>query len=180
MKNKSFSKKMKHLAIILLVMVPEVSLAEVLGSEEPSNSGAQGGGTFTGNAPRSPQSMVSASQAPNAVARQSAQLSGTGKIAGNANAVNSILNPTSKAEKAAQAAAVFQIPEPQDNSIVRDIVMDISINAFPDKCACPYSRNDDGYECGVESAYYKPGGYRIYCYPQDVRGQQLIFYRKTH
>lgn len=72
------------------------------------------------------------------------------------------------------------LPDPMSVEEVEGFIMLNSISAYPGRCACPYSINSDGFECGVESAYYQPGGYRIYCYPQDIRGQQYIFYRKTH
>ncbi|MBS0290536.1 MAG: hypothetical protein JSS07_10955 [Proteobacteria bacterium] len=102
--------------------------------------------------------------------------SGTPTQAGNASAVSSILHPVPKEQK----AVVYEIPEPMTEEQTEAYIMDDSINAYPGPCACPYSRNSDGFECGVEAAYYKPGGFRIYCYPEDLRGQQSIFYRKTH
>lgn len=189
MKINCFFKKMKHLAIFLLAMLPAILFAEVLGSDE-GNPQQFGGGTFSGNIPGAPtgaatQRVVAQSaqggtqqQSGGGAAAAAKGAAGKGNIGGNVSAVDKILNPDK--QKKELAAAAQEPPEPQDNSITRGLIMDISINAYPDKCACPYSRNSDGFECGVESAYYKPGGWRIYCYPQDVRGQQNIFYRKTH
>lgn len=98
---------------------------------------------------------------------------------GNIGAVDAILNPGGGANKKAAAQANIP-PEPMSEEDTRDRVMDNSINSYMGYCACPYSKNSDGFECGVEAAYYKPGGFRIFCYPEDVRGQLNIFYRKTH
>ena len=63
---------------------------------------------------------------------------------------------------------------------VRVRIIEESIEAYPGQCACPYSENSDGFQCGTECGYYRPGGYRIQCYPQDIRPQWYIYYRKTH
>lgn len=99
---------------------------------------------------------------------------------GNIGAVDAILNPGGGAAGKKAAAQANIPPEPMSEEDTRDRVMDNSINAYMGYCACPYSKNSDGFECGVEAAYYKPGGFRIFCYPEDVRGQLNIFYRKTH
>ncbi len=101
-------------------------------------------------------------------------------ISANQNAVSAILHPASNAQKAAAAKAALKAPDPMTEHDTQDIVMANSLNSYTGYCACPYSRNSDGFECGVEAQYYKPGGFRILCYPQDVRGQLNIFYRKTH
>ena len=74
----------------------------------------------------------------------------------------------------------FTGPIPEEPQDTRELIMDHSIEAYHGYCACPYSVNVDGYACGVEAAYYKPGGYKLKCYPQDVRNQELIFYRRDH
>jgi hypothetical protein len=99
---------------------------------------------------------------------------------GNIGAVDAILNPGGGAAAKKAAAQANIPPEPMSEEDTRDRVMDNSINSYMGYCACPYSKNSDGFECGVEAAYYKPGGFRIFCYPEDVRGQLNIFYRKTH
>lgn len=99
---------------------------------------------------------------------------GTPSQKGNAASVRDILHPQPKDKK------VDSVPEPMEIEDIETRIMDNSIFAYNGPCACPYSRNSDGFECGVEAAYYKPGGFRIYCYPEDVRGQLNIFYRKTH
>ena len=181
--------------LITLLIIPGVALAALAGGVQ---TGFQQTGQFTGDAtPPSGGAGASAAggagQAPTASqvatatgggggsSRGGGVSSGTGTPSqqGNANAVSSILHPD--ANKSSSTTVVFTGPPvPMDNDEVREIVMDHSINAFHGPCACPYSRNSDGFECGVEAAYYKPGGYRIYCYPEDVRKQLNIFYRKTH
>lgn len=43
-----------------------------------------------------------------------------------------------------------------------------SIAAYPGKCACPYSIKANGSKCGKASAYSKPGGAVVLCFPADV------------
>lgn len=106
---------------------------------------------------------------------------GAPSISGNTSAVAKILGVDKLPSQAAPAAGVLVIPDPETIEDTKDLIIDKTINAIPKiYCACPYSVNHDGFECGVEAAYYKPGNWRLRCYPQDIRGQEYIFYRKTH
>lgn len=44
------------------------------------------------------------------------------------------------------------------------------------ECACPYSPDRIGGQCGTKSAYYQPQGKKIYCYPSDISDEQVYFY----
>lgn len=81
---------------------------------------------------------------------------------------------TDKKQNQTQLEAVPQTPED-----IAEIMIETTNEVYKDRCACPYNGDKDGFECGVESLYYKPGGHRIPCYEQDFRGQQFIFYRKN-
>lgn len=70
-------------------------------------------------------------------------------------------------------------PVPQTPADIAEIMIETSAEIYKDRCVCPHTADQDGYECGVESLYYKPGAHRFYCYPRDIRGQQYIFYRKN-
>ncbi|MBI2791416.1 MAG: hypothetical protein HYX61_05620 [Gammaproteobacteria bacterium] len=134
--------------------------------------------------------VTSAADAPQTAPKAPAAAGGGGSKAGggggppsqggNIGAVDAILNPGGGGAGKKAAAQANIPPEPMSEEDTRDRVMDNSINSYMGYCACPYSKNSDGFECGVEAAYYKPGGFRIFCYPEDVRGQLNIFYRKTH
>jgi hypothetical protein len=94
-------------------------------------------------------------------------------------ALDNLLNVGGRSGAGSEEEQVAALPMERED--VEEIMRVDSINAYKGECPCPYSFNRDGFECGVESAYYKPGGYRIYCYPrQDIRKQQEIFYRKNH
>jgi hypothetical protein len=161
-------------ALIIVVCLPVMVNAAVIGAD--GNANPQANTTFSG-APLDAQSAPAASpqKAPT--------------IGGNINSLEGKLNPPPTDSAASTGASGkrtsnhptgYNEPDPMLNGDTLQIIMDSSIAAFHGYCACPYSVNRDGFECGVESAYYKPGGYRIDCFPQDVRGQQIIFYRKTH
>lgn len=100
-----------------------------------------------------------------------------GAIGGNIKAVDAILNPDKKQTQVQPSTP--PLPEAMTQEDLRDILIANSV-AMYGYCACPYSINVDGYECGVEAAYYKPGGFRIKCYPQNLKGQDYIFYRKNN
>jgi hypothetical protein len=189
-KNMVAYRKYNWLLAISFSALPALSMGAVVGGSYPdvpasvvqtavTASANQGNAQpATGNAPGGPAGGApGAAQAAGGSGGGAPSGTGTPTAGGNASAVSSLLHPV---DKNAAAAAIYAVPVPETNADVRGFIMDNSINAFNSYCACPYSKNHDGFECGVEAAYYKPGGYRIYCFPQDVRGQQNIFYRKSH
>lgn len=148
-------------------LVAQAALAGVDYAATPGKPSAQGGLT----AP-SASEIAAATQGSGGSAASSS--TGTPTQKSNTSSVSHILHPAPKDAKK------VKFPEPMEVEDLDTKIMDNSILAYPGRCPCPYSENADGYECGVEAAYYKPGGFRIYCYPEDVRGQLHIFYRKTH
>ncbi len=65
---------------------------------------------------------------------------------------------------------------PMTYNEIRDCMIAESVAKIK-HCACPYSPDNIGGICGTESAYYKPGGFRVYCYHSDISGNEIRFYR---
>jgi hypothetical protein len=64
---------------------------------------------------------------------------------------------------------------PLSNDDIRTIMIYESNESHP--CPCPYSPDAIGAQCGTESMYYRPGGYRVWCYMKDISPQEVAFYR---
>jgi hypothetical protein len=47
-------------------------------------------------------------------------------------------------------------------------------------CACPEDLARNGSRCGGRSAYSRPGGAELKCYPQDVTKADIDAYRTQH
>ena len=69
----------------------------------------------------------------------------------------------------------YAVP-PQLNNDVRVLMIDES-NDMNQPCPCPYSPDAIGGQCGTESKYYRPGGYRVLCYMKDIRPEEVYYYR---
>src|SRR5579872_7188178 len=65
---------------------------------------------------------------------------------------------------------------PMTNDEIRSVMIEES-NERHKPCACPYNPDALGGQCGTESLYYRPGGYRIWCYMKDISPQEVAFYR---
>lgn len=61
---------------------------------------------------------------------------------------------------------------------IRDIMISDSINQHG-FCACPYSTDALGGQCGSLSAYYHPWN-KILCYRRDITNDMAYFYRLRH
>jgi hypothetical protein len=46
-----------------------------------------------------------------------------------------------------------------------------SVAAYKGKCPCPYTVKANGNPCGRVSAWSKPGGQAVVCFPADVKGE---------
>lgn len=156
-------KSLTVLALSFAVFIPGMAYAALAGVNY--NTPASGG------APSASEVALASGGGSSAAAATTS--TGTPSQKGNQTSVDNILHPQAKNK-------TTKYPEPMEIDDVETIIMDNSINAYHGPCPCPYSQNSDGYQCGIEAAYYKPGGYRIYCFPEDIRGQLDIFYRKTH
>ncbi len=64
------------------------------------------------------------------------------------------------------------------NSEVRDILIKLSIAAYPGNCPCPYNVDRAGRRCGARSAYSKPGGRAPLCFAEDVTDEMIEEYRR--
>lgn len=49
-------------------------------------------------------------------------------------------------------------------------------NLIHGECACPYSPDRIGGQCGSESKYYKPHSDKIYCYISDISNTDVHFF----
>lgn len=66
-----------------------------------------------------------------------------------------------------------------DEQIIKLIIAE-SITSYPGKCPCPYNQSSNGRLCGKGSAYSKPGGYALICYPKDVTNYMIENYKRLH
>lgn len=78
--------------------------------------------------------------------------------------------------RASNVVVVDEIASPLSNNAIRDMMIRDSIKRHS-PCACPYSPDAIGGQCGTEAKYYKPGGFRIYCYRIDISSEEVHFYR---
>lgn len=81
-----------------------------------------------------------------------------------------------RGSRASNAIVVQDAANLMSNNEIRDIMISESIR-INRPCACPYSPDAIGGQCGTESKYYKPGGFRIYCYRIDISSEEVYFYR---
>lgn len=71
--------------------------------------------------------------------------------------------------------AMENAPEPHDNTELRDRMIKESI-AKHGFCACPYSTDALGRQCGTLCAYYDPWR-DVKCYRRDISNEEAYFYR---
>lgn len=69
-----------------------------------------------------------------------------------------------------------EYPTQLSNDEVRELMIQMSINRAG-KCACPYSPDEIGGICGTECAYYRPGGFKVYCFLRDISSEQVYFWK---
>jgi hypothetical protein len=51
---------------------------------------------------------------------------------------------------------------------IRERLIQASIASYTGNCPCPYYMRRNGRRCGANSAYSKPGGAVLLCFPKDV------------
>lgn len=68
--------------------------------------------------------------------------------------------------------ALAQEGLPSDE-VLKQQLIDASIQHYPGRCPCPYHTDRAGRRCGKRSAYSRAGGYAPLCYPSDVTPQML-------
>ncbi len=68
--------------------------------------------------------------------------------------------------------ALAQEGLPSDD-VLKQQLIDSSIQTYPGRCPCPYHTDRAGRRCGKRSAYSRAGGYAPLCYPSDITPQML-------
>jgi len=63
---------------------------------------------------------------------------------------------------------------------IKQLLIKESIATYKGTCACPYSKDSAGKNCGARSAYSKPGGASPLCYEIDVTQKMVDDYRKKN
>ncbi|KAB0626137.1 hypothetical protein F7P75_09475 [Acinetobacter gandensis] len=66
----------------------------------------------------------------------------------------------------------------QSTEVIKQKIIQQSIDSYPGNCPCPYNTARNGSRCGKRSAYNRAGGYTPLCYPQDVNDQMVREHRK--
>ena len=77
------------------------------------------------------------------------------------------------------STATSQTPKKTDAEI-KQLIISESIAGYKGSCACPYSKDRAGRNCGARSAYIKPGGASQLCYEIDVTQKMVNDYRRKH
>lgn len=78
---------------------------------------------------------------------------------------------------AAAVAAPASAQRASDDDIKRQMIAD-SIAGYRGACPCPDNRKSNGARCGGSSAYSRPGGARLLCYPADITPAMVEEYRR--
>ncbi len=73
------------------------------------------------------------------------------------------------------------------NDEIRTLMIQMSINNYRGRCACPYSTDLIGGICGTESAYYlesapwrpgqSPGRTSVKCFLRDISSEEVYFWK---
>jgi hypothetical protein len=82
----------------------------------------------------------------------------------------------------ADAQSVQQYPPTTNRPVLTDAQIALKIVAmsrarYPGPCGCPDDVDRAGRSCGRRSAYSRPGGRFVYCYPSDVTPGMIVDYR---
>ena len=64
------------------------------------------------------------------------------------------------------------------DEVVRQAIIDNSIDRYSGGCPCPYNVDRGGLSCGGRSAYSRPGGAAPYCYPSDIPDAVVASFRQ--
>lgn len=64
-----------------------------------------------------------------------------------------------------------------DDDIKKQMIQE-SIAGYSGACPCPESRKKNGARCGGSSAYSRPGGKSVLCYPSDITQAMVDAYRQ--
>ena len=56
---------------------------------------------------------------------------------------------------------------------IRAFLVELSIASYSGNCPCPNFTDRAGRKCGARSAYSRPGGATVLCYPSDVSAEEI-------
>ncbi len=65
------------------------------------------------------------------------------------------------------------------DSEARAVIVRQSRRGYKGDCPCPHNRDASGRRCGPQSAYSRPGGHSLKCYPKDVSDAEVVRFRKA-
>ncbi|MDM1329778.1 hypothetical protein [Acinetobacter indicus] len=65
----------------------------------------------------------------------------------------------------------------QSIEVIKQKIIQQSIENYPGNCPCPYNTASNGSRCGKRSAYNRVGGYAPLCYPEDVSDRMVKEYK---
>ncbi len=85
--------------------------------------------------------------------------------------------PTLILAVALTAAAPAAAQRASDDDIKRQMIAE-SIDGYRGACPCPDNRMKNGARCGGRSAYSRPGGAKLLCYPSDITPAMIEEYRR--
>lgn len=65
----------------------------------------------------------------------------------------------------------------ENTIVIKQKIIQQSIDNYPGNCPCPYNTARNGSRCGKRSAYNRAGGYAPICFKQDVTAQMINNYK---
>ena len=65
----------------------------------------------------------------------------------------------------------------QNTEVIKQKIIQQSIDSYPGNCPCPYNTTRNGSRCGKRSAYNRVGGYAPLCYSEDVSDRMVKEYK---
>ena len=68
----------------------------------------------------------------------------------------------------------------QNIDVIKQKIIQESIQSYPGNCPCPYNSASNGSRCGKRSAYNRAGGYAPLCYPEDVTADMVKRYKSRN
>lgn len=78
----------------------------------------------------------------------------------------------------AACAALPAIAQRASDDDIKKQMIQESIAGYSGACPCPESRKRNGARCGGSSAYSRPGGKSVLCYPSDITLAMVDDYRR--
>lgn len=69
-------------------------------------------------------------------------------------------------------------PSSENVDVIKQKIIQKSIENYSGNCPCPYNTARNGSRCGKRSAYHRAGGYAPICYAEDVTAQMIKNYKR--